>query len=297
MEESITPETATGMAAWKQAVRNYWPLWAGFLILAIPTIINLAQEVWTMEIGAHGPIVLATGLWLLSQRLGDLRASSNGPSWGLALLGILIAIPLYIFGRAYNFISLEALAVYGAMVAIMLRIYGLRSSLIHFFPFLYLAFLVPPPGWLIDQATSPLRSFVSYISTELLHSLGYPIAREGITMFIAQYQLLVEDACAGMNSIVGLTAVTLFYIYVIHRASWRYCLLLTAFIIPVAVLTNIIRVIALILITYYWGDAAAQGFLHMSAGIVLFAVALLIVFSLDEVIQRIIAYRRKRKAA
>ena len=46
--------------------------------------------------------------------------------------------------------------------------------------------------------------------------------REGVTIRVAQYQLLVEDACSGMNSLIGLTAISLFYIYLLRGSSIRY---------------------------------------------------------------------------
>ena len=52
-------------------------------------------------------------------------------------------------------------------------------------------------------------------------------------------------------------------------------------ILPVAVLANFVRVLVLILITYYMGDAAGQGFLHGLAGMLMFTVALLGIFGID----------------
>jgi exosortase len=130
-----------------------------------------------------------------------------------------------------------------------------------------------------------------------LQAFDFPIAREGVTLYIAQYQLLVEDACSGMNSIIGLTAISLFYIYITHRASWRYSAFLMLFILPIAIIANIIRIVTLVLLTYYYGDAVAQGFLHMTAGVVLFALALGLVFLLDTVIMRIISWRKGRATA
>jgi exosortase/archaeosortase family protein len=43
----------------------------------------------------------------------------------------------------------------------------------------------------------------------------------------------------------------------------------------------LIRVIALVLITHYAGEDAAQGFLHNTAGLLMFAAALLGIFALD----------------
>ena len=105
--------------------------------------------------------------------------------------------------------------------------------------------------------------------------------REGVTLYVAQYQLLVEDACAGLNSLISLTAISLFYIYILHNASWRYALFLMLWIVPVALLANLVRVIILVLLTYHFGNAAAQGFLHSTAGLVMFATALLGIFLVD----------------
>ena len=273
-------------------IKAHWPLLLGFGFLAVPTIIRLAQQVWPMEIGAHGPIVLATGIWLLFHIRAELTALASEPPVLLAGLGFVIAVALYAFGRPYDLLALEAAGVYLFFLATALVILGLRPMRANMFPFLYLAFLVPVPGWILDQVTAPLRMFVSAVSTGALELAGYPIDRQGIVIFIAQYRLLVEDACSGMNSLIGLVAVMLFYIYIIHRASIRYTLALGAAIVPIAVIVNIVRVMALILLTYYAGDEVAQGFLHVTTGIVLFAAALGLTILLDKLLRRFIHERR-----
>lgn len=274
-------------------VTAHWPLLLGFGFLAVPTIIRLAQQVWPMEIGAHGPIVLATGVWLLFHIRGELTALASKPPVLLAGLGFVAAVALYAFGRPYDLLALEAMGVYLFFLATALVILGVRPMRANIFPFLYLAFLIPAPGWILDQITAPLRMLVSTVSTGVLELAGYPIDRQGIVIFIAQYRLLVEDACSGMNSLIGLVAVMLFYIYIIHRASIRYTLALGAAIIPIAVIVNIVRVMALILLTYYAGDEVAQGFLHVTTGIVLFAAALGLTILLDQILRRFIHERRK----
>ena len=92
-------------------------------------------------------------------------------------------------------------------------------------------------------------------------------------------------ACSGLNSIISLSAISLFYIYVRHQADWRYCLLLIFLIVPVALFANFIRVLTLILLTYHAGEAAAQGFLHNFAGMFMFAVALIAIYLADEVLR------------
>ena len=260
-------------------------------IIAVPTFVRLAQQVWPLEIGAHGPIVLATGVWLLVHVRGELAALVSRPSWVLAAIGYVLALPVYAFGRAFDLLALEAGGLYGFFVITAYLLLGLRPLLKNPFPFLYLLFLVPAPGWILDKITVPLQHLVSYVSTSVLALIGYPVGREGIVIFISSYRLLVEDACSGMNSLIGLTAVMLFYIYILHRASLRYSAVLAVAVIPIAIFVNVIRVMALVLLTYYEGDAVAQGFLHVTTGIVLFAVALGLTILFDHVLQRILAHR------
>ena len=174
---------------------------------------------------------------------------------------------------------------------------GPRAMIRHWFPLFYLAFAIPPPNYLLDAATAPLKTFVSWAATSGLAQLGLPVARQGVTIFIAQYQLLVEDACAGMNSIVGLTAVSLLYVYLMRGSRLVYSLVLTALVVPIAILANIVRIVILILLTYFFGDAVGQGFLHFAAGMVLFATALTLVFALDNAISFAAARMARRKMA
>jgi exosortase len=149
------------------------------------------------------------------------------------------------------------------------------------FPILYMLFIFPPPDTVVAMVTQPLKIAISQLAIDLLHFAGYPIAGSGVMIMIGQYGLLIAAACAGLNSLISLSAIGLFYIYVRHNANWRYAVLLMLAIVPVAVLANFIRVIVLILITYHMGDAAAQGFLHNFSGITMFLFSVLGIFGVD----------------
>ena len=262
----------------------------GFATLVVPLVLTLANQTWSREFGAYGPIVLVTGLWLLWRQAPELRSEAKPGSVWLTLPILATALVAYVFGYAYDFVTLEAAGVYGAGVAILQSRVGMRPLLKHWFPLLYLAFVIPPPNAVLADLTAPLKSLVSEASTDWLASFGLPVAREGVTIFVGQYQLLVEDACSGMNSLVGLIAVSLLYIYLMRGSSWLYSVILVGFIIPIAIVANIIRIMTLILLTYYCGNETAQGFLHFTAGMLLFTTALLCVFGLD----RLLAFGRSR---
>jgi exosortase len=277
-----------------QAARTYWPVAIALAALGIPTAITLGQQVWSTETGAQGPIVLFTGIWLIWRQAASLgKQAVPGAPWLTALMAA-GGLVLYVFGRAYDFISLETAGLYGVALAFLHAHVGVRAMLSAWFPLFYLAFMIPPPGWLIDSMTAPLKTFVSYAATGMLQAAGIPIVREGVALIVGPYQLLVEDACSGMNSLTGLIAISLFYIYLLRNASWRYSLFLVSLVIPIAIVANILRIIVLVLLTYFFGDGVAQGFLHVTAGLFLFAAALALVFMVDNLLSWLL---RRRRAA
>ena len=259
----------------------HWPLAIGLLALLIPTLISLGEQTWSTDAGVHGPIILATGIWLFARRWHELQAIRTPGNGVLVAAGTAFALLAYVFGRAFDFLAIEVGALILQFVVLFYALFGFEATKRMWFPILYLFFVVPIPGWVVDSLTAPLKSYVSHSATWLLSAAGYPIIREGVVLYIAQYQLLVEDACAGLNSLISLTAISLFYIYILHNASWRYSLLLMLWVIPAALLANLVRVIALVLITYYLGNEAAQGFLHSTAGLIMFVTALLGIFAAD----------------
>jgi exosortase len=282
MAEAVANPPSQAFQAWL----TRWPLLLGFAALGVSTVATLGKQVWSREEGAHGPIILATGAWLIWRQAASFRENATPASPWLIALALLFALPLFIFGRAFDFISLETAGLYIVGLTMLYSVFGLPALLKNWFPLFYMAFLIPPPGWLLDRITAPLKQFVSYFSTEAMYLVGLPIAREGVTIRVAQYQLLVEDACSGMNSLIGLSAISLFYIYLLRGSSLRYAGLLTLFVVPIAIVGNIGRIIILILLTYFFGDEVAQGFAHQAAGVFLFAIDLLLVFAVDSILAR-----------
>ena len=277
------------------SVAASWPLVLGWCALAIPAIGIVANQTWSHEEGAHGPLVLFTAAWLLWRQLPELRRNAvPGQIW---IVGILMAVSLavYIFGQAFDFITADAAGLYGVGVAIFYAKFGARALFRNWFIFFYLLFAVPPPSIWVDSLTSPLKQLVSTTATALLQPFGIPVVHEGVVIYVAQYQLLVEDACSGLNSIIGLLAISLFYIYLVRGSSWRYSVLLAVLAVPIAIIANIFRIIILILLTYYASDEVAQGFLHFAAGIFIFITALLLIFLLDGLIFPLV--NRKRHPA
>ncbi len=257
----------------------------GVFAIAAPTLAFVARESWSTEQGAHGPIVLMTGIWLLHRLWpGAAHAVSRPPLWRVALL-LAFFLPGYALARITQVVEVEGYMMYACLLTAMYSVVGGSVMRLLWFPLFYLAFIFPPPETIVAAITLPMKVGLSQLAISILHLIGYPIGGEGVMIYIGQYELLVAAACSGLNSIISLSAISMFYIYIRHQAEWRYALLLVLLIVPVALISNLIRVLILILLTYHAGDAAAQGFLHNFAGIFMFVVALLVIFSLDGVLK------------
>lgn len=254
-------------------------------VFVVPTMLFIAQTGWTGEEGAHGPIILATGLWLLWREWQPAAHLAQPAPAGRVFALLAALVPLFIFARITQIAEIEGYLMYAVLLAVLYSIVGGRVMKLLWFPLLYLVFAFPPPETVIAALTVPLKILISQWSIVLLRILDYPIGGEGVRIFIGQYELLVAAACSGLNSLISLTAITLFYVYLRHQAEWRYALLLVLLVIPIALLANFIRVIILILLTYHAGEATAQGFLHNFAGLFMFAIALGLMFALDELIR------------
>jgi hypothetical protein len=77
-------------------------------------------------------------------------------------------------------------------------------------------------GATLDVVLIPLKYYVSYIVEELLYMAGYPIARAGVVLNIGSYQLLIANACSGLNSMIALTSIGLLYVYLSSRNSFAH---------------------------------------------------------------------------
>lgn len=275
---------------------SLWPVLLGFLALSVPTLISLFRGPWSTEEYAHGPIILGLALWLMWRRWPDVLAAGNSTPSRIGWPLFALAMPLYVIGRSQQILSFEIGSLILLAVAIVLLRQGVRALVTLWFPFFFMLFMIPLPGAVVSMLTMPMKMAVSYVTEHLLYAAGYPIARTGVILQIGQYQLLVADACAGLQTLLTLESMGLFYLNVVRHTSALRNIGLALLIIPISFTANVIRVMTLTLITYYFGDAAGQGFLHGFAGMVLFISALLLIIGVDSLLQKISKWRTVSKA-
>lgn len=276
----------------RSAVLTWWP--AGLIVLVWlalfgPAYIDFADYAWKQPENGHTPFLAAiilAGFFLGLQRLaGADGEAAPGPAspaaraGGLGVLAMALII-LPIAQRAGVDLVLSGLQPVIAS-ALVLAIWGVRGIRMFWFPLLLSLYLIIWPGWLLDALTLPLKMWLSRTAADLLYLAGLPVSHAGAIIHAGPYQLLVAQACAGLNALIALTAVGAVYLKIVNRQSLAANLAVIACLVPIAVIANAVRIILLILITLYLGYDAGQGFLHETAGLITFTVALGLVFMID----------------
>ena len=286
---------APDMRALRAVLPEWWPVFLGLAILFVPTFYDLFTGPWIGEEQGHGPIIFGLALWLIYRKWPDVLEATTPPrtswtGWPILAVGLVV----HLLGRSQHILMLEILSIILVMAAVLLVKRGGRALLVLWFPFFFMLFMVPLPSEFVAAVTMPMKMAVSWATEHLLFAFGYPISRSGVILQIGQYQLLVADACAGLQTLLTLEALGLFYLNLMRHPSAFRNIGLALFIVPISFSANVIRVVVLTLITYYFGDAAGQGFLHGFAGMVLFVTALVLILSIDSALQWTI---RRREGA
>jgi exosortase B len=263
-----------------------WPalLLASIIAAYVPTFVTLAQGPWQTEQEGHGPLIIVAAIWLVWQSRDRLRTATLSPSPVLGWLVLLGGLAILVLSRNQDIWFLEVASEIPVLAGCVLLLAGWNALRILAFPIGFLIFSAPAPGWMVDAATVPLKVLISDLVTNGLYAAGYPIAQNGVVIQIGPYQLLVQDACSGMNSIFALSAIGVFYVYAFRWHEKIRAFLLLALIIPITITANFLRVVALVLIAYYGGVEMIEGVIHDLTGIALFIVAVALMFLCDGLI-------------
>ena len=286
----------------RAAAPEWWPVWLGLAVLFLPTFADLFSGAWIGEEQGHGPMIFGLALWLIWRKWPEVRALAPGASSTLWSVGraagwlvLAIGLLLHLLGRTQHILMFEIGAIVLVTMAIVLVKHGARALRLLWFPFFFMLFMVPLPSEFVAAVTMPMKMAVSWTTEQILFGAGYPVARSGVILQIGQYQLLVADACAGLQTLLTLEALGLFYLNLMRHPSAFRNVGLALLIVPISFSANVIRVIVLTLVTFYLGDAAGQGFLHGFAGMVLFLTALTLILAVDSGLQWAARRRTARK--
>ena len=257
---------------------------ASFFVAYLPTYLRLADGAWRTEQEGHGPLIMLAAAWLAWQQREKLRSVDMRPAFAAGWIILILSLLVMAVTRSQDIPMIEVATQIPVILGCLLLVGGWPLARLFAFPLAFLIFSIPPPGWLLDAFTVPLKVWISDVVSNFLYNLGYPVAQNGAMIMIGSYELMVKDACSGINSIFALSAIGVFYVHEFVPDSPVRRLILILSIVPITVLANVFRVVTLVLGAYYLGVDTIEGLFHDLTGISLFIFALALFFFLDRVL-------------
>ena len=277
---------------WSRRLWVWSVILTGLILLLYAAVIkSLVEQWWTDADYGHGffvPLFSGYILWHTRERWTKVEVKPS--NFGFVVIVGAIAFLLLGSLGAELFTSRFSLLV--LLAGMILFLAGWKMLRAVSFPLGYLIWMIPMPVIIYNQITFPLQLIASRLATAWLELAQVPVLRDGNILIMSNYSLEVVEACSGIRSLMTLMALAVAYGYLVSPRRWvRY--VLAAFMVPIAIVTNAIRIMGAGLMAHRFGPAAAEGFLHQFSGWAIFLVALLLMFGSYWILQHISERRRK----
>lgn len=202
------------------------------------------------------------GLWVLG---GGLLLYGVGTSW------------------LVNFAS--ALSMLVVLAGLSLSLFGPAVTRALWFPLAYLLYMIPLPKISIIYITFWLKLLVASLATDIVDAAGIPVLLDGAYLTLPNGVIEIENACSGLRSLIALTALGAVYAYLTPLSTPRKWMLLVASV-PLAVAANLVRVVAMVLVSYHYGSRGrAFEWTDFTTGLLVFAVAFLGLYLVSKVLR------------
>lgn len=258
-------------------------VWLLTAVLYSPVFSQLYLGRWKSSDYTHAYFILPVFFWLVWRKRGILRELIYQRIPGNSTIGLAAlagGVGMFMFGWYFDYLFLTSLSLIPVIYGLIRYQYGKDVVRALAFPILYLLLIPPIPVGIVDSMTLPLRYGVSIATEIVLKIFHYPVGREGLLLLIGENELFMGQPCSGFRTIISMFSLALVYVY-ISKGNLLKKALLSSFIIPISVFSNFVRVVAICLITYYFGEAAGQGFFHGFSGVLLFAITIMGLLGLE----------------
>ncbi|ACN15079.1 conserved hypothetical protein [Desulforapulum autotrophicum HRM2] len=225
---------------------------------------------------SHGfliPFVAAYMVWHKKETLKTIEIKSSPAGIGVIVFGMLCYLAGTIGSELFVMRSSMIITISGMVI----YLFGFQIFKAVLIPILYLILMIPIPAIIWNKIAFPLQLFAANLSSGMVHLLGIPVLRDGNILHLANTSLEVVDACSGIRSLTSLLALSGAFAFIAPLGNFKKWVLFFSAL-PIAVVVNIVRLTITAVMATYIGPEAAQGFLHEMSGILVFAVALALVY-------------------
>jgi exosortase len=252
-----------------------WAFW--------PVAVDLVETWDSNEDYSHGFFIIPVCCYLIwkKDQLSNLLPDRSG--W-LGVLGVIIGLVLYLIGLFSQFSTLANLSLIIVIWTSLLFLFGLPFLKNNSWELFLLVFMLPIPSRLYASITLPLQLVVTKASYIVLQVMGIPVYREGNILQLSNTTLEVINACSGLRSILTIVVLAFIVACLVFNSPWRRIWLICCAI-PLAMLTNLIRVAVIAFLAHQGNTRFIDGTWHTLLGIGLFGLSLLLLFTFARAIE------------
>ena len=231
---------------------------------------------------SHGFLIVPVAAWLFWKKRTELSFPSNHSRVGLWVL-VIGCLGLIVGTAATEYFTMRFSLVL-MITGVTLYYLGAENFRKVWFSFVFLIFMIPVPAVIYFSATLPMQLMASKVTVALLDFVGVPVGRSGNIIYLPDFTLEVAEACSGLRSLVTLLALGALYgnLYLPGRAM---PLILFVATVPIAIVTNVVRIFVTAIGAYAVSKELAEDFLHEISGLIVFITALILMLILGSLMK------------
>jgi len=261
-----------------------WVIGIFALLIYVPTFLWMWERWFARDsYYSHGiliPFVMIYLLWLKRAALKKITPEKS--SWGLWLFFIGIAI--HLLGALFRVYFISGFSMIFVLYGLILHFYGTKVFKEVLFPVSFLIFMIPLPEVVIVNLSFRLKIFAAQLAVSTLNHMHIFCVQQGSTIIMRHATVVVEDVCSGLRSLITLMALSSLFAYWMKSSMLKRSILFLSAI-PIAVITNVMRIIFLASVNEVWGTKIAAGPIHETSGFIVFIGAFCLLYTVQKMIE------------
>ncbi len=213
----------------------------------------------------HGFIVALASAALAGYKIVNSKPTEDKTRQWIYYLAA--GVVVYLIGWAIGLNYLKTVPVFFLLLSVAYLFENRVPAHSLRFPLLFPILAIPIP--FLPELTAFLQFAMAGLSTGILQIFGYEIVAEGALIHLPNATFLIAEPSSGIQSLIALLTLMIPVVY-FSRTTPRKKIVLYLLIIPVAMLGNLLRIVTLFLVGYYYGEATAADFWHDRGNILFF---------------------------